>query len=456
MLLNRKDYKLLFVNKFMPIKSYKNDLMFKLKSSFIKNVFDRLSLEFGNSKKASDFLCIPYSSFRGYKNGYFYSLPDNLISKILRIGIISQEELKRNKLSTYYRDEQNKQVLRKGRFARFNQLKQWRESIPPLKEILIKNNLNFEKWFLAYKKLINFGARKFNYIKSNDNFIEVSYHTHSNKIRKEFVLKFPKKIKLDEEFIYFFGLWVGDKAGGGRFGIMNKEPEIVSFTKKYLIKLHQIPEVVLYIAKNQDLPKNEKFNKIVKINGKAKGYAFSTHSINGILVSFFNYLESNLSEFLYSIKASNIFFAGLFDAEGNIFLEDSCFRWSCENPKLIPIFQEHLKRLNLFNRYDGSNFVSYNKNEFSNRILPFLIHPKKINNSNLVCFGKGHLEGRFREILDIIKENSGITNRELAKALKKVKSYAQVRLLEKLGYIYSKNYPKQLFINNKFNIGIKQ
>jgi len=440
----------------MPIKNYKNDLMFKLKLSFIKNIFGRLSLKFGNSKKASDFLCIPYSSFRGYKNGYFYSLPSSLLNKIMRLNLVSKEELKKNTIKVYSKNENNKKILDNGREKRANQLKKWRDEIPQFKEILKENCLDFEKWFLTYQKLINFGARKFNYIKSNDNFIEVSYHTHSNKIRKEFILKFPKKIKLDEEFIYFFGLWVGDKAGGGRFGIMNQELKIVSFAKKYLIKLHQIPEVVLYIANNQDLPDNQKFDKIVRIKQKENGYAFSTHSINGILVSFFNYLESNLNEFLYSIKEPNIFFAGLFDAEGNVFLEDSCFRWACKNETLIPIFKEYLNRLNLFNRYDGSNFVTYNKKDFSNNILPYLIHPKKINNSNLVCFRKGDLEKRFVDILKIIKENLGITNNELAKVLKRKKSYAQVRVLEKLGYIYSKNYPKQLFINTKVNIGIKQ
>ena len=85
-------------------------------------------------------------------------------------------------------------------------------------------------------------------------------------------------------------------------------------------------------------------------------------------------------------------------------------------------------------------------------MLPYLIHPKKINNSNLVCFGIGNLEQRFIDILSIIKKNSGITSKELAKALKRKKIYAQVGVLERLGYIYSKNYPKQLFINNKLDI----
>ena len=102
--------------------------------------------------------------------------------------------------------------------------------------------------------------------------------------------------------------------------------------------------------------------------------------------------------------------------------------------------------MGLFNRYDGSNFVTSNQKVFSKLILPYLIHPKKINNVNLICFGKGNLEQRFLQILKVIENNPGITNKELAKALKKKKVYAQLRVLEKLGYVYSENYPKQVFI----------
>ena len=433
---------------FMPIRNYQNELMFRLDTKFIQKLFNKSLINFKNSTRAGRFLDIPPSSFRGYKNGYFSSMPEKLVKKLISLKVIQKNQFKRHIICSYYRDEQNNKILERGRQTRHKKLKRWKKEIPSLKEILNKDYLDFEKWFFAYQKLINFGARKVNYIKNKNVFLEVSYTTHSNNIKKEFILKFPKKIYIDDEFLYFFGLWVGDKAGGKRFGIMNKEQKIVSFTKNYLIKLYQMPESILYIGRGKDLPKNRNFNKIVKINNKQTGWAFSTHITNGILASFFYHLESNLNEFLYSIKKFNIFFAGLFDAEGNVFLEDSCFRWASKNSALIPIFREHLKRLDLFNRYDGCNLVAYNKKEFTNRILPYLIHPKKINNSNLVCLGKGRLEKRFIDILNTVKINPGITNKELAKVLKRKKSYAQIRFLEKLGYIYLKNYPKQIFIKN--------
>ena len=72
-------------------------------------------------------------------------------------------------------------------------------------------------------------------------------------------------------------------------------------------------------------------------------------------------------------------------------------------------------------------------------------------NTNYVwlVFKKGKLEERYLNTLKIIKENPGITNSELSKALKRVKRYAQTRFLENLHYIESRNYPKQLYITQK-------
>jgi len=167
------------------------------------------------------------------------------------------------------------------------------------------------------------------------------------------------------------------------------------------------------------------------------------------MFSFFDYLYKNLNEVLNLLPNRYIFFAGLFDAEGNILLEDNCFRWSCLDEEKVKIYIKHLKELNLFNRYDGCNLVSYNKEIFTKEILPYLKHSAKINKSNLVCYKTGKLENRFLEILNLIKNNHGITNLELAKVLKRVKRYSQTRFLENLGYIKTMNYPKQLFITQK-------
>ncbi|MFH1358663.1 MAG: winged helix-turn-helix domain-containing protein [archaeon] len=421
--------------------------MFEIEPDFMKQVFGNLRVKFRNSRKASDSIKIPASTFRSYKNGYVFSISEKTIKKIVDTKIISKQEIEKNTLSKFYRRDQIKKSMDNGRKVRIETLKEWKRDIPPFKEILNDKYLDLERWFLSYKKLIDFGARKFNYVKSKGDFLEVSYTTHSNKKKKEFIIKLPKKIKIDDDFLYFFGLWVGDKAGGKRFGIVNLEKNILSFSKKYLHRLHQDIEIFLYIGIKEIIPKIIKYDKIYWIKQKEKGVSFSVHAANGILASFFRYLESNLNEFLYKIKNFNIFFAGLFDAEGNIFLEDSCFRWSCKDPQMREIFKTHLKRLNLFNRDDGINLVTNNKEAFKNKILSYIIHSKKINNSSLIYYKRGDLEKRFKDILELIKNRPGITNNDLSKALKKKKVYAQVGVLERLGYVYSKNYPKQIYLN---------
>ncbi len=421
--------------------------MFEIESNFLKQLFENLRKNFGNSKIASEYLKIPYATFHSYKNGYAFSVPEKTIKKIIQTGFVSEKDIKKQMLSKFHRKDQIKKSMDMGKKIRLEKLNKWKKEIPTLKEINRGSYLDFEKWFLAYKKLIDFGAREFNYVKSEKDYIEVSYTTHSNKIKKQFILKFPRRIIVNDEFLYFFGLWVGDKAGGKRFGIVNKEEKILSFTKRYLNKLYQKCETYLYIGNKERFPQYYRYDKVFVIKQKDNGISFSVHATNGILTSFFKYLESNLSEFLHSINKFHIFFAGLFDAEGNIFLEDSCFRWSCKDELLREIFKIHLKRLDLFRRDDGVNLITYNKEAFKGKILPYIIHPKKINNSNLIYYKKGELEGRFKIILELIENNPGITNRELAKALKKKKVYAQVGVLERLGYIYSENYPKQLNIN---------
>lgn len=348
-----------------------------------------------------------------------------------------------------YKQKIRVECLVLGREIRHKQLKEFRESIPKVKDILENNSLNFEKWFKSYQNLINFGSRKILSISKDNDILVISYENYANGERKIFNTNFPSKIIVDEDFQYFFGLWVGDKAGGGRFGVMNKEKSIIFFVKSYLEKLHQNPEMVLHVH-SENLPNLEyNYDKIVRINSIRNGYAISTHSINGILKSFFKYLEQDLDLFLDIIPNKNIFFAGLFDAEGNVFLEDKCFRWSSKNKINIPIFIKHLKSLELFKRFDGVNLVTNNKEVFSANILPYLKHPNKVNDANLVCHGKGIINERFKSILRYISLNPGATSKQAAQALKRVKVSSQILFLNQQKYIKRRGYPFKMYITTK-------
>ncbi|MBU0962919.1 MAG: hypothetical protein KKD48_03365 [Nanoarchaeota archaeon] len=345
-----------------------------------------------------------------------------------------------------------KKELILGQKIRHNQLRKWRKDIPSIKEIIKKDYIYFEKWFLKYEKLINFGCRQIIKKEANGNKLKLIYSNYSKSEKKIFTNYFPLKIKVDKDFQYFFGLWCGDRLGSGRFGVGNKNKEINLYTKYYLKKLYQKPEFILTYNQGIKKPKLDyKIDKyyINKAETNIRGYCISVGIKNGIMFTFFDYLYKNLDKILTYFPNPYIFFAGLFDAEGNVFLEDSCFRWACLDKEKVSIYKKHLKKLNLFKRYDGCNLVTYNKNTFSKEILPHIKHPDKINKTNLICYSCGKLEDRFLEILKLIKNNPSITNKKLSKVLKRTKRYSQTMFLKKLGYIKSENYPKQLFITPK-------
>ena len=102
----------------------------------------------------------------------------------------------------------------------------------------------------------------------------------------------------------------------------------------------------------------------------------------------------------------------------------------------------------IFKRYDGYSIVSYNLSYFEDKIYPHLKHSQKKNKAELLLFGRGSLERRFRKILELIHGGSR-TPRELAKCLKRVKVYGPLRFLEKSEYIRKENYPMKIVITTK-------
>ena len=276
----------------------------------------------------------------------------------------------------------------------------------------------------------------------------MSYITHSNDQKKDFILKFPRRIIIDDEFLYFFGLWCGDRAGGKRWGVINKNNEIINFTDFFLKKNYQKVEKILYISKNLDEPKI-KYDKKVEINRESNGWALSVHSINGIFSSFYESIISELDYFLDNLDNLYCFFAGLFDAEGNVSLYNKSFRWACKNEKRVKIYSKFLKKLGLYSSYDGGCLVTYNLKIFFEKIFPYLKHSKKIRLVSFLCGGKGEIPAELKRVLDHIYKFPLSTQKDIAKALKKRKVYSELGWLRKFGFILAESYPLRFKINNE-------
>lgn len=429
---------------------YKGKVRVKITDKFRKRLFESLFEKY-SYKFLERELGSSHSTLYHYKNKVINTIPMNLLEKCMNLLGISKLELENNIIEKTSSKELQSKGLKIGREFRNSQLKQWQEEIPDVSEIINDDSLMIEKWFNSYRKLLDVGGREFKNISKNGNKLLLNYMNYSNGKKEKFSKYLPVKLKINEDFQYFFGLWCGDNIGGGRIGIGNKNLDLIYFTNSYLREIYQKPKLVLQKFSNfKEKPKiNIKIDK-VEVNKNYPGdYVFSLFSGNGILKSFFDYLLENLDEFLNLIPNKNIFFAGLFDADGNVLLEDECFRWSCKNMKEVEIYKKHLKELKLFHRYDGCNLVTHNKDSFEKLIYPYIKHKEKINKTNLICCENGYLDERFINILRTVKDYNGKTISTLSKKMGRKKLYAQIKVLEKLKYVKRENYPHKIFITEK-------
>ena len=74
-----------------------------------------------------------------------------------------------------------------------------------------------------------------------DKYIKISYETYNKKTKKNEIYQtcIPKKLKLNENFLYLLGLMYGDGTSGSRVGVVNKNPEIIKNSALILKKSSQ-------------------------------------------------------------------------------------------------------------------------------------------------------------------------------------------------------------------------
>lgn len=421
--------------------------MIKLKPSFQTEIFQKIIREYNGSINAKKYLGIPASSIRGYKNLYFNCVPNTLLQKIIALRFINKNELEANTLGILDKSKIIQISLDLGRKKRNENLQDLKKDIPSLQKIMDSNVLDVVQWIKKYVLLSSAGFRKIK-ISEKRNYLVLDYNNFTKNGLKNFKVKIPKTFKLDEEFLYFFGLWCGDRAGGKRFGICNKNKKIIQFTTRFLQKNYQPIEKILYISEKIEEPKINYDKKFI-IEKESGGWALSVHSTNGILSSFFHYLLSNLDLFLNLISNPSPFFAGLFDAEGNVSLYNKSFRWACKSENLVDIYSKHLKQVNLYSNYDGGCLVSYNLEKFYDKILPYLKHDKKINLTLFLCKGEGKIPKVYLFILNYLKKCPEKTAKEISKALKKNKVYSELNILENFAFISRQSYPYKYKLTNK-------
>lgn len=427
---------------FLLLSYMKSDIRIVLEPAFQKRLFSDLIAKY-SSLELSKRLYISRPMIYHYRNGRVKNISHLMLERICDLLQIDKQSIQRYIVQTYSFKESVQKIMDVGKECRKNNLRELQQNYPHISDVVRGGVLNVELWFSHHERLLRQMRHDLSVEKIN-NKILIEFSDCANGEKKQCKRTLPKKIELDEDFLYFFGLWLGDNVGRPRFGIVNKEKTINEETAKILRKYGQDVHSHLYIGEHMPTP-NVDVEKVYKIKNGTNGWAIQVFSSNGIFNTFFEYLENHLDEVLRSVD-TNIVFAGLFDAEGNVFLEDSCVRWSCKDEEQLRIYKKHLTEMKLHDRYDGhGNMVSYNLYGFEKRILPYLRHPQKVNACNLLLNRRGELPMRFIEILNTVEREPGLLQKEVAQRLKRVKVSAQLRFLEKLGTVTLKGYPKRAF-----------
>ncbi len=427
----------------------------KLKPEYQNKLFTQLLNQYGIQYLMKRFR-VTHSVIYHYQNNLVGSISSDRLDLILHMLQPPLKEVLNNVISLYDGQAVIDENLLRGRDARRKCLLKLREEIPIVRSLFSLETINFEKWFFSYIQLSFRGIRTYELMSIDEDKFSMRCFSYSKSVKKEFIHIFPRFISVDEYFQYFFGLWVGDRIGSGRFGVVNKNRTLNFETASYLKKIYQEPIFDLHVHKDVPIPQLDFPIDSIYIQNtdhQIKGWAVWVYSPNGTLFRFFDYLTQDLDVVLSLLPQREIFFAGLFDAEGNVNIQNHCLKWACMDSTKIPIYEKYLKEWDLFDRYDGCCLITRNILAFDKFIFPYIKHSQKRKDFDFMLFRNNLLPLCFKKVLILVGKLEGSTQNELAKALNRDKIYAQLRILELHGYIEKRGYPYKVFLTIK---GLKE
>jgi len=217
----------------------------------------------------------------------------------------------------------------------------------------------------------------------------------------------PRFFTLGDDAMYFLGLWSGDGAGGGRVGVVNKNPSLLAKSVDSLRKSFRQPQDLLVgnamsAYGLNDARRREQENLLREMGVRQINHTvnkncyrspvFSVSVHNGLLRRLLDFLRENFHEVFSgaSVEARGKFYAGLFDAEGNVNFNlkerEFNFRWATKDPRFADFLMRWLREDGFYlPHYDGANVkVGCRKKtrlmefqRFESLIFPYLVHPGK-------------------------------------------------------------------------------
>jgi len=414
-----------------------DDKLVLLRPEFRRKLFKTSVAEFGTQVKAAEKLGMA----RGTLVHYLHKAKFVDYSAALKAASLTglKKELRENIVKFKSRKRSNNEVLRVGRQKRLNQLKKLRNPEIELKKILVGGKSLIARWFKASNKVTLMRASplisQINVTEKKDELV-----LHYAVLKKTFKTIIPKHLVLDEDFAYFFGLWLGDKAGGGRFGITNQDEGILKKTLKVLKKKFLQKEVrldVLMPRKGEhkiplfltSLPRK---SFIGKRNHKP---TFVVYSLNAPLKGFFEWLSrpTNLRGLYagFNNLKKNAFLAGFFDAEGHVNPIDCNLKFCQKGKTLKKFLFEALQEFGA--RQDDSSIVVKDVGRIGRTMLPFLNSRKKQGVAKLLA---GDTTKQSYSLIALwLKRNPTSNRKKVAKAFNKKRLHYILPALIEAGYI---------------------
>ncbi len=448
----------------------KNKAVFvQLNPHFQKELFTILLEKYNGSFNLSKLLERAPSTLRHYKNCRVNGISLKIINKAVKLASIDKEELIRNSVRTYFIDDEIRRCLDEGIKSRRNYLKKHFKIDIKIKDFIKRENgtlyLNIHEWLSKTKWIEKISNQKgiikevkATVIKGREIILEYKVYTKANKSFENFVTILPKKIKIDEELLYFIGLRYGDGTNGARIGIANKNLELIKNTAIYLRKLFPTSKIqgAIYLQKKIDKNKLNELELFMKDSvDRFTVYDLQKYKLNGdyvlyvfIINEFFNKIYNQLiKEFrnlfrLLSFKQKGAFLAGFFDAEGNVNKLDKNFRWSQKTKDKVEFIMWLLDNEGYHIRYDGSNIViaykeAYRKADlklFKKQVLPYIHHPDKKKDAIELLNGY-YVKDSYKNLVSIIKDNPSIDNEGLFSLIKRKKNHRQLTALVEAGFL---------------------
>lgn len=217
----------------------------------------------------------------------------------------------------------------------------------------------------------------------------------------------PRFLILNEDTMYFLGLWSGDGAGGGRVGVVNKNLSLLAKSVDLLRKCFRQPQDLIIGNvmsthrlrgvnrwRQDNLLRGIGVSRISHtVNKKCYGSpVFSVSVHNSLLKRLLDFLRENLHRVFSSVSAEDrgAFYAGLFDAEGNVNFNlkkrELNFRWATSDPRFAESLMRWLQQDGFYlTHYDGANVKVGCRMEtrriefqrFERLIFPRIFHPEK-------------------------------------------------------------------------------